>query len=96
MQLSLLYCKTQRLGQCVHHMKLRDVWASSLQGDPGIPGERGVQGERGRAGDSGQIGPLGHKGDPGPPGHLETANLLVSCTFADTTDNKKSIPPPHD
>lgn len=78
----------------LHHIELRHVWGSLLQGDPGIPGERGVQGERGRAGDPGPIGPIGptgQKGDPGPPGQLGSANLLVSCKLADTSEQTKTI-----
>lgn len=39
----------------------------------------------------GQIGQPGQKGDIGPAGHLENVNLLVSCKFADASDNKKSL-----
>ncbi len=77
-------------------IKLRQMWASSLQGDPGIPGERGVQGERGRVGDPGSIGPIGPigpKGDPGPPGQLGSANLLASCKFTDTSEQTETFLP---
>lgn len=80
----------------LHHIELRHVWASLLQGDPGIPGERGVQGERGRIGDpgpTGPIGPVGQKGDPGPPGQLGSTDLLVSCKFADTSEQTKAVLP---
>lgn len=69
---------------------------SVLQGDSGIPGERGVQGERGRTGDPGSIGPMGppgQKGDPGPPGQFESVRLLVSCKFADTCEQTKTVFP---
>lgn len=73
---------------------LKHVWSSLLQGDPGISGERGVQGERGRVGDPGPVGPIGpfgQKGEPGPPGQLGSANVLVSCTFADRLEQTKTI-----
>ena len=76
-----------------HKYYILFVWASILQGDPGIPGERGVQGERGYAGDSGslgQIGPKGQKGEPGLPGQLGSASLLVSFTFVDISQTMQT------